>query len=141
MKKRILIADDEARVRLIMHDSLQKFDDEYEVVTVSNGVEAVRHLEDGRFDLVITDVRMPRMNGVELTRAIGEMYPDTEVIWMTAYGCQKTVIQSMELRVRRCLDKPIEIAEIRQVVREVLEAGTRRPRRVRVPEENLAYAP
>jgi len=141
-KKRILIADDEARVRLIMHDSLQKMGNDYEIIAVSNGLDALHLVEQGRFDLVITDLRMPGMNGVELTRSIGETRPGTRVIWMTAYGCSKTATERARLEVYRCLDKPIEIAEIRRVVREALEGQARRPQRVTVPEKStqLAYA-
>lgn len=138
MNKRILIADDEARVRLIVHDSLQKVSNGYEIVSVSNGLEALRRIEQEQFDLVITDVRMPGMNGIELTRVIGENYPDTRVIWMTAYGCYKTATDGRELRVFRCLDKPIEIAEIRRVVREALEGPAQRPQRIKLPEEEAA---
>lgn len=137
MKKRILIADDEARVRLIMHDSLQKVASDYEIVTVSNGLEALRLIKQERFDLVITDVRMPGMNGVELTRAISEARPGTRVIWMTAYGCHKTLTESMKQHVYDCLDKPIEIAEIRRIVQQALEGQVQHPNRVQVPEEEI----
>lgn len=135
VKKRILIADDEARVRLIMHDSLQKSGEQYEIVTVSNGLEALSMVQEQKFDLVIADVRMPGMNGIDLTRALVTIRPDTRVIWVTAYGCQKAVMAGMELNVYRCLDKPIEISEIRHIVREALEGQSRPPQRALLPEE------
>jgi len=115
MTQRILIVDDEARVLLILHDTLQRLGSSFEVVTAQSGSEALKEARKAAFDLVITDLRMPGMDGVELTRALKAMHPDVNVVWITAYGCHKASEESARLGVCRCLDKPLEIKQIRQV--------------------------
>jgi DNA-binding NtrC family response regulator len=122
VKRRILIADDEARVLLILRDSLQRLDNDMDIVTVQNGLQALDEVREGFFDLVITDLRMPGMGGVELTRSIRALRPETTVIWITAYGCYNVNDECSEMEVYRCLDKPLEIGEIRRVVREALKS-------------------
>jgi len=121
MTKRILIVDDEARVLLILHDTLQRLGSSFEVVTAQSGSEALKQARKAAFDLVITDLRMPGMDGVELTRALKQIHPEVRVIWITAYGCHKASDESAELGVFRCLDKPLEIKQIRQVAKEALD--------------------
>ena len=65
------------------------------------------------------------MDGVELTKAVRTLSPSTVVIWITAYGSQETNAEARRLGVYRCLDKPLEVAEIRRVAREALEAAER----------------
>ena len=120
MTKRILVVDDEARVLLILHDTLQRLGSGFEVVTAQSSSEALKIARRETFDLVITDLRMPGMDGVELTQALRNMQPDIKVVWVTAYGCHKTFDESVRLGVFRCLDKPLEIKQIRQVAQEAL---------------------
>jgi len=121
VNKRILIADDEARVLMILRDALQKLGKGVEIVTVSSGSEAIRKSKERAFDLLISDLRMPGIDGVELTRAIKASNPDAAVIWITAYGCHLVTAEAEDLGVYACLDKPLEIQQIRKVVREALE--------------------
>jgi DNA-binding NtrC family response regulator len=122
IRKRILVVDDEEKVLFILHDALMRLGDEYEIVTVQNGREALDKARAMPFDLVITDLRMPDMDGVELTEAIRALDSGTVVIWITAYGCHKVRNEAARLAVYGCLDKPLEIADIRQTVQEALEA-------------------
>lgn len=121
MTQRILVVDDEARVLLILHDTLQRLGSSFEVVTAQSSSEALKMARKEAFDLVITDLRMPGMDGVELTRALRSMYPEVPVIWITAYGCHKAARESDKLEVYRCLDKPLEIKQIRQAAQEALD--------------------
>ena len=122
LRKRILIIDDEVNVLFVMHDALAKLGDEVEIVTAQGGHEAMRKAVATTFDLIITDLRMPNLDGVELTRAVKTLNPDTVVIWMTAYGYHEVCDTAARLMVYRCLDKPVEVAEIRRIVREALES-------------------
>lgn len=117
VKRRILIADDEARVLLILHESLKKLGNEYEITTAHNGQEALALALADRFDLVITDLRMPGMGGIELAEAIQASEPDTKFIWITAYGCHNVAEECLRLGILTCLDKPLEIREIRRTVK------------------------
>lgn len=120
--KRILVVDDDDRVLFVLHHTLTRVDNKYEVVTAKNGHEAVDSFKEQPFELVITDLRMRDMDGIELTKAIRALDDSTVVIWITAYGCHNVRDEMTRLRVYGCLDKPLEIAEIRQAVREALEA-------------------
>jgi CheY-like chemotaxis protein len=122
VKRRILIADDESRVLLILHDSLKKLGDAYEITTAHNGREALQLALDEPFDLVITDLRMPGLGGVELARRVKAAQPGTEFIWITAYGCHNVAEECAHLGILTCLDKPLEIREIRSRVKEALHA-------------------
>jgi two-component system response regulator (stage 0 sporulation protein F) len=123
MAKRILIVDDEERILFVLSSVLSKVENSLEITTASNGEEAVEKTRAAPFDLVITDLIMPGMDGVELTREIRTLRPAAAVIWMTAYGSQRFVAEAQELAVHRCLDKPLEIEEFREAVRQALELG------------------
>lgn len=116
MEKRILIVDDDACVRFVVRRALQDGDNTSLVFTASNGMEAMDVLAEVPFDLVITDLRMPRLNGIQLTEAVRSAHRSTTVIWMTAYGCHSVRTEAKRLGVEHCLDKPAEVGEIRAVV-------------------------
>lgn len=120
-RKRILIVDDEEHVRFIVADALGRLGPAVEVVEAASGEEAMAMIRQAPFDLVITDLRMPGMEGPELTRAVAEVCPGATVIWMTAYGDAAVRAQAARLAVYRCLDKPLNVAEIRRIVSESLE--------------------
>ena len=122
-QKRILVVDDEAAVLMVFQSSLQRMGRGYKIITAQGGHEALERVRDAPFDLIITDLRMPGMNGVELTRAIRVLNPKTPVIWMTAFGCQRVYAECDELSVFRCLDKPIEVFELREAALEALAAS------------------
>jgi two-component system response regulator PilR (NtrC family) len=86
----------------------------FEIVTADGGKQALREVEQGAFDLVISDVIMPGMGGVELVEAIRALGLETAVIWITAFGSQALQADRKRLDVHSCLDKPLLINEIRQ---------------------------
>jgi CheY-like chemotaxis protein len=118
--KRILIVDDDPRVLLVLRVALERMAAGYRIVVARDGLKALERLKKTYFDLVITDVRMPRMDGIELAQEIRALSLDTVVIWITAYGSQNLQARREELGVQRCLDKPLRIVEIRQATQEVL---------------------
>ena len=126
-RRRILLVDDDTRVLFVLGETLGTLGDRYEIVSAENGQSALAILRETHFDLVITDLRMPDMNGVELTEAIRALSPTTGVIWMTAYDCRTLVDQAARLEVFRCLDKPLEIDDIRDTVREALGQAAKKP--------------
>jgi two-component system response regulator GlrR len=123
--RRILIADDDPRVLLVLRATLRRMKKKHQIVAVRDGTEALAEIEDEPFDLVITDVRMPGIDGVTLAEEIRALNLErsTEVIWITAYGCQSLQAEAERLRVHRCLDKPLRIGEIRQAARDALGEG------------------
>ena len=72
--KRILVVDDEEQVVSVLRDSLRKLGQDYEIVTAQNGYDALEVVKKTSFDLVITDLKMPGMNGLELTEAIHTLF-------------------------------------------------------------------
>lgn len=122
-RRRILVVDDEENVLFVMHDALTRLGAEYEIVTAQNGHEALDKVRATPFDLVITDLRMPGLDGVALTEAIKALNPGTVVIWMTAYGCHNVQDAAARLMVYTCLEKPVEVAAIWRTVREALESS------------------
>ena len=117
----ILVVDDDERVLFVLSQALRALEDGYRVETARNGEEALRKARAKRYDILITDIVMSGMNGVEMTEAIRELYPDTVVIWITAHSSHRFQSDSERLKVYRYLEKPIEIGEIRQVVVDAAE--------------------
>ena len=125
--KRILVVDDDERVLLVFHDALVKLGSEYEVITAANGRLGLEQIRQTSFDLIITDLRMPDVDGIAFTEAVRALDSGATVIWVTAYGCHKLKADAARLAVYRCLNKPVEIREIRETARQALEvsAGSR----------------
>jgi len=123
--KRVLVVDDEESVLFILNGALARVSDDYqlEVERASDGEEALAKALEGQFDLLITDIRLPGIDGVELTEQVRRECPTTDVIWITAYGCGKLREDAERLGVYKCLDKPLEIGRIRQAVRAALDGS------------------
>jgi len=103
-KGRILIIDDEEIVRTSCRRILEP--EGYSVKTADNGQTGLALLESGTFDLVLTDLMMPDLDGIEVLRKIKETWTDTEVIIMTGYGTVKTAIRAMKIGVFDYIEKP-----------------------------------
>jgi len=121
VRKHILIVDDDERVRFVLRRALMGMDGAYEIATAPSGSEALNRARAKSFDLVITDLRMPDMDGVELTEAIKGSDARTAVVWITAYGCYELADEADRLSVYDCLEKPLKVAQIRRIVQEALE--------------------
>jgi DNA-binding NtrC family response regulator len=120
MKRMILIVDDEERVLFVLQNTLKKLENNFEVVTASTAAEGLRKARDEEFDLVITDLIMPDMDGIEFTEKIRDLNCEAAVVWMTAYGCQRFEREAERLGVYCCVEKPVEIQEFREVARRAI---------------------
>jgi DNA-binding NtrC family response regulator len=120
-RKRILVVDDEARVLFVLRHTLARVIEQYEVETASSGREALQKIAEMDFDLVLTDLRMPDVDGIELSRQLRAHSPHTVIIWMTAFGSYGVAAVAEELGIDSCLDKPVKIDRIREAVRDALE--------------------
>lgn len=112
--KRILIADDDPRILLILNEALKRMDGDYKITTARDGSQAFKECQKQPFDLLITDIRMPEMDGVELVDAVRNFDQDIAVIWITAFNTRQLRDDCSRLKVNHCLDKPLRINEIRQ---------------------------
>jgi DNA-binding NtrC family response regulator len=115
----ILIVDDDSSVRRVMQ--MQLAEAGYEVVLAASGEEAHRILIERRPKLVITDLRMPGMDGMELMRRIAEDEIDTTVIIITAYGSIETAVQAMRLGAYDYITKPIDYEAVLLAVNRAME--------------------
>lgn len=122
--RRILVVDDDDRVRRLVQAGLVK-EKGWEVSTASDGEEAMRKISAHAFDLVITDLRMPGMQGLELIRLIKDASPSTQAILLTAYGSEEVQEEAEALAIHSYLTKPVPIPEIRRIAREALEKTAR----------------
>ena len=95
MKTRILIVDDELSMREFLAILLER--EGYEAVVASNANEALAQLENSFFDLVISDVQMPGLNGIELLGKIKSRSPETSVLLMTAFSAAEQAVEAMKL--------------------------------------------
>ena len=121
----ILIVDDESTMRSLLEKILAR--EGYQVYTASNGVEALEHLSERKFDIVISDMKMPKMGGFELLKRIKKEYPGAGVIIMTAYGDTYSVKDALLLGADEYITKPFKSYEISLVVERaywrILSAG------------------
>lgn len=125
MKSSILVVDDEPVTRKSLTDILRL--EGYNVASVANGQAAVEFVRTHHVELVIVDLRMPGMDGLEVVQVVNQLSPDTEVILLTAFGSTETAIQALRLRIHDYLQKP---APPTQIVASVKKGLTRRETRL-----------
>ena len=109
-ESKILIVDDDHSIRDILGKHLIVRG--YKVFEAEDGIQAIKILQTEAFDVVITDIKMPRVNGIEVLKYTKENYPDTEVIMMTAYGEMQVAIEAMKMKAYDFLLKPFSFEEI-----------------------------
>lgn len=114
--KKVLIVDDEETLTWGMAKSLSKDKDKYEVMIANNGREALNILKREKIDLVISDIRMPDINGLDLLVKIKKEYPHTKVIIMTAYGSPDVQKEANRRGSLYYIEKPFEISDIRKII-------------------------
>jgi two-component system response regulator PilR (NtrC family) len=122
MKKhrgKILIVEDEKSMREVLKILLEG--EGHEVTTASDGLEGISLIEKDIFDLIITDMKMPKADGFEVLKRIKEISPDTIVIMITAFGNTETAIEAMKMGAYDYITKPFNIEEIRLIVRKAIE--------------------
>jgi DNA-binding NtrC family response regulator len=118
-KSRILIVDDEAIARENLEHILRK--DGYDVVTADSGIAALKKLSKTEFDLVMTDLKMKQVDGMEVLARTKEQYPNTEVVMLTAYATLSTAIEAMQKGAYHYIPKPYKIDEVRMIAKRALE--------------------
>ncbi len=118
--QQILIADDDSSMRAALSESLESCG--YEVVTADNGIDALQKFREGRFEVVITDMRMPKMSGMDVLRGIKKTSPETPVILITAYGTVNTAVEAMKEGAAEFIMKPFSLDDLEFVVKNVLAA-------------------
>jgi CheY-like chemotaxis protein/anti-sigma regulatory factor (Ser/Thr protein kinase) len=115
---RILVAEDEASLSRVISEILESAG--FEVATARDGVEALERLAQSEFDLLLTDIRMPRLDGLELLARIRDMTRRPRVIVLTSDAAPQTVLQAIREQALVYLTKPVHAAQLVSAVQEVL---------------------
>ena len=118
-KGRVVVIDDEVNAAAALEKLLQE--DGYEVSAANDARTGLSLLEKTDPDIVLTDLRMPGMDGLELLTKVKQIRPETMVILMTAYGTVKTAVRAMKLGAEDYLAKPIDFEELEVILQRVLE--------------------
>ena len=117
--KNVLVVDDDESLRRITQMQLEEAG--YAAVTAANGDEALRMIEEDAPALVITDLKMPGISGIELLRKVREQYPQTAVVLVTAFGTVQTAVAAMKAGAYDYITKPIDYEELLLVVHRAVE--------------------
>lgn len=124
---RILLVDDYIPSRNVLEEFLDS--ENFHIVTAENGLEAMHAIESDRFDLVITDLKMPGANGIEVLRKAREVNPAVQVIIITGYASLETAIEAIKEGAYDYITRPFKLDEMRVVVENACE-------KVRLIKEN-----
>ena len=118
-RPRVLVVDDEKFIRDIIADFLGM--EGYIVRTAEDGTSAVTELERARYDMVISDLKMPKMGGLDLLKEVARVHPDTLTVIMTGFGTVETAIDAMKRGAYDYILKPFKVEEIVHIVQRGLE--------------------
>jgi DNA-binding NtrC family response regulator len=134
MAERILVIDDEVDmlmlIRMIIEDNT-----DYDVETTNSPTEGIKLLKENDFDLVITDLKMPGMDGIELFDEFRELRPEVPVIIITAYGSTETAEEALNKGIADFITKPFRKDSIIFTMKRVLELARVRKENIRLKKE------
>ncbi|MGZ6249232.1 MAG: sigma-54-dependent transcriptional regulator [Syntrophales bacterium] len=132
MAEKILVVDDELNMRLVLKALLNK--EGYDVATASDGIEALKLLKSGGVQVVVTDLRMPKLDGVGLLERVIREYPSTPVIIITAHGTVATAVDALKKGAFDYITKPFERDELKNIIHKAIRTR-------RLNEEELLVSP
>jgi two-component system NtrC family response regulator len=130
---RILVVDDDASLRRVLEYNLAE--EGYEVTAAGSGEEALSLLERERFDLVVTDIKMPGMDGMDLLRRVKDSSPDTQVVMITAFGTIEMAVEAMKAGAFEYITKPFNRDELKLTARKALRFRTLETENLRLKKE------
>src|SRR5512143_2466350 len=117
-KSSILVVDDEDSLRNVLTNELSN--EGYEVRNAADGDEAITELQKSRYDLVLLDIKMPRMNGFEVLKFIKEQHGKTKVVMLTGFADLKNAIESKKLGADDFVSKPYDLVDLLTTIERVL---------------------
>jgi CheY-like chemotaxis protein len=122
---RVLIADDEESMRALVARAIAM--DGHDTVTAQDGAEALEILtrENGAFDLLLTDIQMPIMDGIALALTVARDFPRLTILLMTGFAAQRERASNLDAIAHDVITKPFSVADIRTAVADALAAGKR----------------
>lgn len=118
-KPYLLVVDDQLGVRRLLFEAFGE--EGYEVALAASGLEAIARVKERLPNLILMDMKMPGMNGLEALQEIKKFYPQVLVIMMTAYGELEIVAEAMKIGAREYIPKPFDLNDLRTLVKNVLD--------------------
>jgi len=118
-QKRILVVDDEENARIGLSRLLAK--EGFIVDSVSNGYEALNYLRQQDVNLIVTDINMPEMNGINFLKELNKSFPKSNVIMVTAYGGVESYIEAMNLGAFEYINKPVKMDELKSILKKIFK--------------------
>ena len=115
----ILVVDDEEIARTNLEYILRK--EGHQVATAANGLEALEKIRAQEFDVVLTDLKMEKMDGIQLLESVKQIAPHTEIVMVTGYATVSSAVDALKKGAAHYLSKPIKLDELRATVREIIE--------------------
>ncbi len=116
----LLVVDDEKEICNLIKSSLSELDDRYNIDTAHSAAQALKHLLQNHCDVLITDIKMPRMDGMQLLKSVKRLYTNTSIIIMTAHGNLDTAIEAIRIGAANYLEKPISMKLLHHTVQEII---------------------
>jgi ATP-dependent Lon protease len=115
---KVLVVDDEEIARKNLEHILKK--ENYTVITAASGAEAIEKMEASDFDVVLTDIRMEKVDGIQVLEKAKSRYPDSKVIMITGYASVDSAIETLKKGAFHYIAKPFKIDEIRVTVKQAI---------------------
>ena len=135
---KILIVDDEINIRFVLSAMLKK--EGYAVASAADGLEALQILKTGRIDVVVTDLKMPHLDGMGLLNRITEQFPEVPVIIITAYGTVATAVEALKKGALDYITKPFELDDLKHVISKAVKTRTLKESELFLPPEEIERA-
>ncbi|HPW22425.1 MAG TPA: sigma-54 dependent transcriptional regulator [Smithellaceae bacterium] len=135
---KILIVDDELNMRLVLTAMLKK--EGYEIASAADGSEALSILKSGPIDAVITDLKMPNVDGMELLNHMNDKHPAIPVIIITAHGTVATAVEALKKGALDYITKPFDLDELKNVISKAMKTRTLKENELFLPPEDIERA-
>lgn len=117
-KRSILVVDDEESLRTVLSSELVS--EGYDVGTAADGDDAITELQKKSYDLLLLDIKMPRVNGFEVLRFVKDKHPHTRVIMLTGFADLKNAIESKKLGAEDFVSKPYDLVDLLTTIERVM---------------------
>jgi DNA-binding NtrC family response regulator len=118
---KILIIEDEASIRRVLTKILSEENDTYQVEEAEDGVQGLEKIKNSDYDLVLCDIKMPKMDGEELLEAVKKIKPEIPIVMISGHGDMETAINTMRLGAFDYISKPPDLNRLLNTVRNALD--------------------
>lgn len=132
---KVLIVDDEVNMRLVLAAMLKK--EGYAITAAADGREALQILKSNKMDVVVTDLKMPNLDGMGLLHCITEQYPEVPVIMITAHGTVATAVEALKKGALDYITKPFELDDLKNIISKAIKTSTLNKNELFLPPEEI----